>query len=170
MKLYTLYFFTFFHFSLQSQPNSQDSLVQHSGFAFYLLRDSTIATYKIFKVPLDSLALASEPLFTAQDIKTYSWSTHIFTLNPKVDSVFAPLCTLGRKSRDIPFVIKVGNERIYLGEFYSPYSSLLPPCAYIFISSSSPYKINYTKFASHPDKRSDNRIHNALQAASVLIE
>ena len=170
MKL--LFFATLFFvgFSLECQSLSSDLVSQDSTFAFYLLRDSTIASHQILKVFIDSLALASMPLFTAHDIKTYSWSTHTFVLKPKIDSIFKRLCTIGRKSHDIPFVVKVGSERIYLGEFLSPYSSLSPQCTYISIGSSSPYKLNCSKFASQPDKRSDKRIYDALQTAGVLIE
>jgi hypothetical protein len=38
------------------------------------------------------------------------------------------------------------------------------------MGSRSPYKLNYSKLGSQQDKRSDKRIHDALQAAGVLIE
>ncbi len=158
----------FLYLPCRSQQRNSDS--QHSRFAFYLLRDSTVGISRILGVALDSLALSSTPLFRDTDIKTYSWSTHSFTLKPKADSIFTPFLVLGRKLRSIPFVIMVGNERIYLGEFWSPYSSLSPQCAYVFISSKSPYRISYSKPASQPDRRSDKRIHEALQVAGVLVE
>jgi len=159
----------FLSLSLHSQPTSGEPATGDSGFAFYLLRDSTVATYQILNVPIDSLRLALVPLFTAQDIKSYSWSTHTFVLKPKSDSIFKNICSIRRKSRDVPFVINVGNERIYVGEFNSPLSSLSPPWTYI-IGSTSPYKLCYPGLARLPDMRSDKRIHDALQAAGVLVD
>ena len=156
--------------SLLSQARSQSTSLKDSGFAFYLLRDSTIATYRIIDVPIDSLALDSVPLFTGQDIKSYFWSTHTFVLKPKADSAFRKICSLGRRSGDIPFVVSVGNERIYLGEFSSPLSSFSPHCTFIGLGSPSPYRLYYPGLASLPDKRSDKRIHDALQTAGVLVE
>jgi hypothetical protein len=170
MKLLLFVAIIFASISLECQSLSDKFVSKDSTFAFYFLRNSTIATHQILNLSLDSLVLASAPVFTALDIKTYSWSTHTFFLKPKIDSISKVLCTIGSKSHDIPFVIKVGSERIYLGEFNSPSSSLSPQCAYISMGSDSSYKLNYSKLSSQPDKRSDKRIHDALQVAGVLIE
>lgn len=153
------------------QPRSHSSPPQDSGFAFYLLRGTTFAISRALSMPIDSLGLDSIPLFTGQHIKSYSWSTHTFVLKSKADSIFKRMCTLGsRGGGDIPFIITVNNERIYLGEFSSPLSSFSPHCAFIGIGRPSPYRIYHPRLMPQPDKRSDKRIHDALKAAGVLIE
>ena len=170
MRLLAFAAFMFLNSSLQCQPSPKSSGIQDSGFAFYLLRDSTIATFQILNVCVDSLALAREPLFTGHDIKTYSWSTHTFVLKSKVDSLFKAICIVRRRSRDVPFVVTVGDTRIYLWEFNSPFSSLSPQGPYIAIGSRSPYRLEYSLQSRQPDRRSDKRIRDALHAAGVLIE
>jgi hypothetical protein len=68
----------------------------------------------------------------------------------------------------IPFVVIVGNERIYFGTFWSSYSSIvLPQCAFIDVSFNT-CRIQLAKGAI--DKRSDTRIYKSLKQSGVLIE
>ncbi|MGA2622650.1 MAG: hypothetical protein ABSF91_02250 [Bacteroidota bacterium] len=139
-------------------------------FAIYLLSDTTITGYAAWNMSQDSLVLASEPLVRQDDIKSYWWSTHSFTLQPTLDSVFKRMSTLRGKSFGVPFVVTVDNERIYLGAFWWAYSSSIPQVAYIDVILPSPYQIQRESTCPQPDFRNDRRIHDALKAAGILVE
>jgi len=139
-------------------------------FAIYLLRDTSITAVDAQKRPLESHVLAPEPFLTEKDIEAYHWSTHSFTARRGIDSVFARMRGWRGKSPGVPFVVMVGKERIYLGALWWGYSSMLPQVPYIDVILSPPYYIQPEPLRSQADKRQDQRIRNALQAAGVLAE
>lgn len=59
-----------------------------------------------------------------KDILKYSWATHEFTVSQGVllERLKGSVPTSG-----IAFVLVVNGERIYLGAFWTPLSSLSPP-------------------------------------------
>ncbi len=73
------------------------------------------------------------------------------------------------KTSGVPFVVTVGNARIYLGTFWWAYSSSMPPaCAVIEAIAPLPYKIQLANGAI--DKRSDLRIYYSLKRSGVLVD
>jgi hypothetical protein len=127
--------------------------------------------HQAWNTNIDSLELASLPLLTVQDLKSYSWSTHTFVLQLRLDSVFKAMGRLGGKSSGVPFIVTIGQQRIYLGAFWWAYSSSLPEGTYIMMPSESTYTLSYpNQFATQPDKRADQRIHDALNAVGVLVK
>jgi hypothetical protein len=69
----------------------------------------------------------------------------------------------------IPFVVTVGNERIYLGAFWYAYSSLAPQVPYIEVTFNE-HRICRGWIDQADDKRNDRRIYDALKRAGVLTE
>ncbi|MCB0283418.1 MAG: hypothetical protein KDF60_12620 [Calditrichaeota bacterium] len=139
-------------------------------FAMYLLQDSTLGANDAFSQTLENLGLKDSPIITDKDLEYYNWGEHSFELkNSAVRAAFENFKLRSGSTRGVPFVVCVGDERIYLGTFWWAYSSSMPPpCAVIELISPLPYKIRLANGAT--DKRNDPRIYTALKNAGVLIE
>jgi hypothetical protein len=167
---YTLRLFVLCVFLLPSADNAQiNTDFSSTEFEIYLLKDPLVTTVQAIQLPLDSLALASKPFLSARDIKVYHWSTHEFDLQGRGDSVFQKMSVDRYTSAGVPFVIVVGKQRIYLGAFWWPFSSTIPPVTYITMSTPHPC-LSPCPICRRPDLRSDQRIHDALYDAGVLVE
>jgi hypothetical protein len=120
-------------------------------------------------IPIDSLTLSNEPIFSIKDIISYSWPTHEFTVTSQADSILDTMNPLQLLS---PFVACVGNERIYYGCFVSMLSSYLPE-KYPYVQNTIVgvnRQISRALIDSIPDKRNDIRIYNSLNKSGKLIE
>jgi len=137
--------------------------------AIYRLRDDTITAYDASRQPLGTLVLADEPFMTVADISAYHWSSHTFVPSPRIDNQLTATRDSYGSLSGIPFVVKVGNDRIYLGAFWYAYSSLAPTFPHIDLIS-NPNQIQASWMLGDTDVRYDMRIHNALKLAGVLIE
>jgi len=96
--------------------------------AIYLLADSALTSYQLRETPLAKLQLAQAPLIMSKDLRAYYWKTHQMEFTPAME---AALDTLTRKRASVhglPFVVMVGEERIYGGAFWWAFSSLTPSC------------------------------------------
>ena len=148
--------------STSPQPSKGD-------FAIYLLQDSTITAENAFSQPIDSLPLATTAFLTVNGLESYIWDSHSFELTNQMRTIYENFIILHGTTSGCPFVVTVGNERIYLGTFWWAYSSSMPPaCAVIYTSGPLPYNIKLASGAV--DKRSDPRIYYSLKKSSVLIE
>jgi hypothetical protein len=148
-----------------TQPSASSAL-----FALYWLADSTITASEAWGLPIDSVSLSASPFLTQNDLTAYYWPMHSFAARPHIDSLFAQMRWLAGKSSGVPFVVVAMSSRIYVGAFWWSYSSSIPMGAYIDASLPSPYRIQRWQLASMPDMRSDQRIHDALKAAGVLVQ
>ena len=140
-----------------------------SDFAIYRLKDSKLAASQVWAQPIDELVLADVPLVALRDLKSYSWQTHEFRVTAEVDSQFVMLKRTIGPVGGIPFVVTVGNERIYLGAFWYAYSSLAPQVPYIEVTFNE-HRICRGWIDQGDDKRNDRRIYDALKRAGVLTE
>jgi len=155
---------------LPSSDNAQiNTNFSSTEFEIYLLKDALLTTTQAMKVPLDRLELVSKPFLSARDIKLYHWSTHEFDLHKRGDSVFQKMSVESYKSAGVPFVVVVGKQRIYLGAFWWPFSSSIPPVTYITMSTPHPF-LSPCPICRRPDLRSDQRIHDSLYQAGVLVD
>jgi hypothetical protein len=152
------------------EKTTQSTTPQAKQFALYLLQDSTLTATSTWSMSLDSMALSAEPLITQKDLKTYNWSNHTFTVQPAIDTLLRHMGMQGGKSSGVPFVAIVEKERIYLGAFWWAYSSSLSQVSYIYVGTFQPHQIEHQSSSSKPDLRSDQRIHDALKAAGILVE
>ena len=138
-------------------------------FAIYLLKDSTITAKKAFSYSVDSLTLTPSSFLTVNGFKSYAWNSHSFELKGTAWSKFESFLLSKRCTSGVPFVVTVGNNRIYLGTFWWGFSSNLPPaCAVINASGPLPHKIYLAGDAV--DKRSDSRIYYSLKKSGILVE
>jgi len=161
--------FTVIICALLCSCNVFDSTSDETGeFAIFLLADSTILAAHATTQLIDTMILEDQPLISVDDIENYNWSDHRLILKSNNDRLKTMEFIPG-KSLGIPFVITVGEERIYLGGFWYMYSSLIPSFPHSFVSSKILY-IEKGVSNENEDVRNDNRIYRSLKAAGVLIE
>ncbi len=167
---YTFRLFMFCILLLPSLDNAQiNTDYSSTEFEIYLLKDPLVTTAQAINVPLNSLELASKPFLSARDIKVYHWSTHQFDLHKRGDSVFQRMSVERYASAGLPFVVVVGKQRMYLGAFWWPFLSSVPPVTFITLSTPHP-SLSPCPICRQPDLRSDPKIHDALYDAGVLVE
>jgi hypothetical protein len=150
--------------------NPRDDVSEYSGFALYPLRDPNLTAAQVWDHSLASLELADLPFLTAGDLTSYKWKTHEFTATPKLDSQLVALGHMIGPVGGKPFVVVVGNEKVYLGAFWYAYSSLLPQVPYIDVTWYSHQISKAIVPEGTADMRNDPRIYRALKDAGILIE
>lgn len=138
--------------------------------AIYLLADPSLTSYQIRETPLAELQPASTPLITIKDLHAYYWKTHQMEFTPGMEATLDTLTIKGGSVHGLPFVVMVGEERIYAGAFWWAYSSLSPCCPYIELISLKPFRISLPPLHQGADPRSDQRIYWSLMAAGLLKE
>lgn len=139
------------------------------SWVIFRLRDESITAYDASRQPLGTLVLADEPFMTVADIGAYHWSSHTFVPSPRIENQLIAMRDSRGSVFGIPFVVKVGNDRIYMGAFWYAYSSLAPTFPHIDLIS-NPHQIQPSWMPGDTDVRYDIRIYDALRRAGVLIE
>jgi hypothetical protein len=150
-----------------SPPTTED-------FAIYLVAGGLPAT-EISNYELDEIELQSEPVLSVDDVLSYTAESHEMQLTREAYERIQGLYTLPVEVRGMPFVVAVGEERIYGGAFWTPLSSLI----YEGVIICQPFDADHTVITlslGYPspeafrgqDPRSDPRILNALEAAGKL--
>lgn len=133
-----------------------------NGFYIYLVKD--LSTTEAMSYELDELPLDNTPVLTDKEIRTYNWSEHAFSMEEgfSLEEKLEGRVTTGGQ----PFVVMAGNERIYLGSFWTPISSLFIPDIPAITSmwrkgsERETYSIGY---GQERDPRGDRRIFEALK-------
>jgi hypothetical protein len=152
-----------------------DLFAAQEGFSIYLTADKNISFSKLSNSGMKSIQLQKKPIITMDDVLSYNAKTHVILLTAQ---------TFKRFNRKLlwnaPFVVCIGNERVYSGIFISVI------CQSIFSGvviegwelASEPTKpetieiqLGYPseKFFKGKDPRSDPRIIKALEKAGKLI-
>lgn len=147
--------------------SSKDSTAKN--FSIYLVENLT--TSEAMGKNLDDLPLDSTPVLTDKEIKTYNWEKHIFTLEEgfSLEEKLEGKVPLSGK----PFVVVVGDERIYLGSFWTLISSLYNPEIPIINSIWHKESDNDTyiiAYGNEKDPRDDIRIYEALKGLGKITE
>jgi hypothetical protein len=164
-----LFFVSISLFLFSCDQSTSDDKSTTGMFALYLLQDSTITAQSAFSQPIDSLALAGSTFISVNELKSYIWASHSFELKDQERTEYENFRLSHGKTSGVPFVVTVGNDRIYLGTFWWAYSSSMPPaCAVIAVNDPLPYRIQLANGAI--DKRSDSRIYYSLKHSGVLVE
>jgi hypothetical protein len=140
---------------------------KHDSFAIYLLTSNIPAT-ELSQFDINRLGLETRPIISKEEIISYDKTTHTIELTQaaytRVQQIF-PVPMNG-----LPFVVCVGDERIYTGAFWAPISSI----SYDGVVIMQPYKAKDTtiqitlgypgpEFFKGNDPRADSRIMNALE-------
>ncbi|MDQ0887960.1 hypothetical protein QFZ81_003048 [Paenibacillus sp. V4I9] len=137
-------------------------------FSIYLVKE--LSTTEAMSKKLDDLPLETIPVLTDKEIRTYDWTEHEFTMKEGIsleEKLDGKVSLSGK-----PFVVVVGNERIYLGSFWSYLSSQFNPDIPIISSvwnkgsDNDMYKIQYGK---NQDPRDDTKIFEALKGLGKVI-
>jgi hypothetical protein len=143
-------------------------------FAIYLVA-SDLTAIQALKVGLFQLPLQSQPVLSSEDILSYTQDTHQIELTEAGYRRIQALFPTPVRVSGIPFVACVGDERIYLGAFWTPLSSLSFGGVTIMQpmdpnSRSIQIQLGYPgpDFAGQADPRSDPRILESLRAAGKL--
>ena len=148
-----------------------------NGLKFYLLKDSTITANEIMWVNLSDLTLAEKPFLSYEDLIYYDWSKHSIEIELSKANEIKSFCDKNISMRGIPFVVTVDKDRIYLGAFWSSYSSLgatFPHIDALFIANETPniliLKKAWDSNSINPDLRNDERIYNSLIKYGLLLK
>jgi hypothetical protein len=149
------------------------SQAKSASFGIYLLSEE-MRTDQFQVAGLESLALQDKPLISSADIVSYDQATHEITLTPAAFQRVQSLYKLPVDVDGLPFVVCVGDERIYRGAFWTPVSSLSYDGVFILQPMGQDNRITLLAgYPSHqlfsgPDPRSDPRIMGALAAEGKL--
>jgi len=142
---------------------------QPSDFGIYLLRDDTLRTWQAKLLPLNALDLAPKPLIGINDIESYEWSDHTIKLTKEGLARIRALQDNKTLTLPFPFVVVVGNIKIYMGNFFQLYSSYMPvDLPYMFPSLEATLTIRRAPDKSIKDQREDPRIYDALRRRNKL--
>lgn len=99
-------------------------LAARQEFGIYLLRGD-MRTVQFQASDLDALELQEEPIIGTVDIVSYSQATHEMELTAEAYERVQQLFSMPVDVDGLPFVVRVGRERIYRGAFWTPASSLI---------------------------------------------
>lgn len=101
------------------------TLICHQGFAaqnlpfgIYLLKDNSLNAYEALEIGLQNLPLQGTPLLNIKDFVNYRCSDHSFELTEEGKRKI-PVGQL----RGLPFAFVAHNSKIYLGAFWTSFSS-----------------------------------------------
>ena len=89
--------------------------------AIYLLADAQLNLKDVVRRPLAELTLADKPWLSPSEVDFYDASTHIIYFKAGVKPK-----TIKGALQGIPFVLTARGQRLFLGVFWSLYSSLGP--------------------------------------------
>jgi hypothetical protein len=144
---------------------------KNENFSIYLLAQDIPAT-KLSQGDIDQLILKSEPIISSDDIISYDATNHVMELT---QAAYTRVQQMPVKVDGIPFVVCVGNERIYIGALWTLISSL----SYDGVVIIQPVEAKPTTvqialgypvsdFFKGSDPRADSRIIKALEQDKKL--
>ncbi len=173
--LVLLFFFSLLYSC--NQNNITGTTADDKGLNFYLLKDSTLSANGIIinKTDISRLELSEKPFLSYKDIITYKWQEHLISLDTQKVAEINNFCKTKINVDGLPFIVKVNNERIYLGAFWFELSSKPSLVPYIEIKLSEKpttgiLKINKARREIIPDPRTDSRIYETLKKYNILQE
>lgn len=142
-------------------------------FAVYLAHVN-LSSNNLRKLKLNDVVLGDRPVLCIRDIVTYIWNSHEIYLT---DEAGDRITTLNVSTTGLPFVVCVGEERMYSGAFWVSWSSMsfdgvvveitLPQIGSRKIRLQLGYPESPELFLAR-DPRFDPRIKEALRKAQKL--
>ena len=148
--------------------------VKDNDFAIYFLAQD-IPAAKLSHMDINQLVLQNRPIISNDDIVSYDKANHTIELTHEAYTRIQQIFPMPVKVDGIPFVVCVGKERIYIGAFWTPVSSL----SYDGVVIMQPFEAKPTTIQialGYPvsdvftgnDPRADSRIMNALEQNKKL--
>jgi hypothetical protein len=151
--------------AIQADRKREEDKKGAISFGIHLVRNMTGP--QAAEMPLERLVLDSTPILSDEDIRLYQWSGHVLNLYDE-QAFLDRLPSV--PTHGLPFVVMVNGERIYLGAFWTSFSSLstelpvidvfLPPLA---IKPGYPWDQ-----VQDPDPRNDPRIRSVFKVLGKL--
>jgi hypothetical protein len=146
------------------------------GFALHLLADPAVTAAAAAALPLADLALAPQPLIDLNHVDSYAWARHRVALAPWWNGEIVRNTLPAVGPQGLPFVVTSGDERLYLGAFWTMESSGAFAHPVVVLES-----ITRAGFAFEPgypgpaaaggaDPRPDPRLRAALARFGKLVE
>ena len=137
-------------------------------FALYLLKDRNLDAAAAAKVALDSLVLDDPPLLDLYSISYYRGADNFvaFALDMSPERLKNQLGTVPVLGR--PFVAVADGQRVYLGAFWTPVSSVMPTLPYVAVEQVNAQGFTIDLPAGLGDPRSDPRVLTALTDSGKL--
>jgi hypothetical protein len=163
---YTMLFVFIYSITHLFADSSDDNSVQ---FAIYLVKDCDTCSYDPGGYKINSLELHSVPVITSNDLEWYDWSTHEFSFRDSLSQLQNYIYNQPYLKHKKYFVVVAGDERVYLGVFWSGYSSQMTYYPHIWL----PFIIKRIRFSGRNklnDPRNDQRILKALKIDGILKE
>lgn len=140
------------------------------AFVIRLLEDPELTAADVEDLSLDSLELASDPLFDLRAVEFVEASSGWVALNlgyysgDRLRDQVGTVSVLG-----VPFVVESQGDRIFLGAFGTLASSYLPACPVVTVESIQADGFTIEPAWSGGDPLSDPRLLEALAADSRLV-
>ena len=135
---------------------------ERHSFGLYLVTDNEDG-------PISQVTLSEHPVISEADIISYIWTNHAMKVTPEAwDRVPQP------GLQGLPFVVVADGERVYIGVFWTRFSSSLPSRPSIDVlpgHSQHPVTLYIEPSRSRrldPDPRCDLRIKGTLTALGKL--
>ena len=142
-------------------------------FAIYKVLDTGIILREKPTKSIDSLTLTKEPVISIEDMKSYVWSTDIFprlAIKSNCMNKIDTLMDLHDPFLCYPFLVCVGNDRIYFGAFRSIFSSYHPTYPCFHRKGNDTIVITYIDPDENRKKIYDNRIYESLKEYGLLVD
>ncbi len=141
-------------------------------FGIYLVKQE-ISLEQMRDTSLSELELEDTPILSVDDIVTYDWETHEIQLT---DSASERITRLeGSMLGGLPFAVCVGREPVYIGAFWTSYSSAVFSGTVIDVYPAKfgepvPIQLGYPspEWFAGEDLRSDPRVFQSLEEAGKL--
>ena len=151
--------------AVQADRKREEAKKGSISFGIHLVRNMTGP--QAAEIPLDRLVVDSTPILSDEDIRLYRWADHELDLQD-ADAFLDRLPDV--PVQGLPFVVMVNGERIYLGAFWTSYSSWstdLPVIDVIMnpLAIKPGYPWDQTR---DPDPRQDPRIRSVLKVLGKL--
>jgi hypothetical protein len=136
--------------------------------SIYLLSNPSVSATDALKQPIDSLSLDSQPIVHLMSIAYYGQgaNTAIWDDWYTSEALLNSLPQVGVYG--LPFVVVAGGEKIYVGAFTTPISSVMVDAPSIDTSSIPKEGFSILPPPSGPDPRSDPRILKVLSESMKL--
>lgn len=159
----------------QSPAEEEQVVREGEPFAIYLVADEQITGPAAKNFDIDQLPLAEMPIIATDDIISYDWERHGMNLGEEAYLRLISIFMAGLPSSGVPFVVTSYQQPVYVGAFWSPYSSLsfdgvvilqpLDPAGQtLYFTLGYPKEDNFTG----EDPRSDPRLQQVLEEAGIL--
>ncbi len=153
--------------------NSSPIVAEESAsIGIYFVKEA-MSSEEFLRADLKHLELEEEPMISDHDILAYRASDHAITLTP---SAYQRLEKLTIPMSGSPFVVCVGDERIYKGAFWTPlssasYSGIVIELPAILENDTIVLRQGYPehRFFKGRDPRNDHRVFQALKRTGKLF-